>query len=256
MNSTGKLEAVDILLEAENKTAEIGNLSGSVAGDFGIEITNNGGFYENKTDISFTAATKIISSTTTDLSVYKKGNKIVVAGSVSNDTEEEESYTVAADGIAIMDEEYILGYSVEIVEDLVDEAAGTTLTIARNQPYKVSMTDEGFFVLTVDASNNADTAMSVRYDSNRIWAKRLLIADVEDEDGATVVIGSIAGSNLSPATYGVITKTGTGPNQNLVYVTGEGFKITQGGSETFKVQANGTITAETLVIRGTSKLGG
>jgi hypothetical protein len=253
-NSTGLLEAVNIFLQAENKTAEIGNLTSSVAGDFGFEITNNGGYYLDKTDISFTEATKTISSTTTDLSVYKKGNKIVVAGSVSNDTEEEESYTVAADGIAIMDEEDIVGYSVEIVEDLVDEAAGTTLTIARNQPYKVSMTDEGFFVLTVDALTQNDTAMSVRYDSNRIFAKRMLIADVEDEEGASVVIGTIAGNQAlnTNDTYGIITKSG----DNIVYMTGEGFKIVQDGDETFKVQANGTITAETLVIRGTSKLGG
>jgi hypothetical protein len=240
-NSTGLLEAVNIFLQAENKTAEIGNLTSSLAGDFGFEITNNGGYYLNKTDISFTAATKIISSTTTDLSVYKKGNKIVVTNSLNNNG----TFTAAENGTAT---------SLEVEETLVDEAAGTTLTIARSQPYKVSMTDEGFFVLSVDALNTADTAMSVRYDSNRIWAKRLLIADVEDEEGATVVIGTIAGNASlgTNSTYGVITKTG----DNIVYMTGEGFKIVQDGEETFKVQADGTVTAETLVIRGTSTLGG
>jgi hypothetical protein len=241
MNSTGRLEAVDIYLESGNKKAEIGNLTGSLAGDFGFEITNNGGYYLNKTDISFTAATKIISSTTTDLSVYKKGNKIVVTNSLNNNG----TFTAAENGTAT---------SLEVEETLVDEVAGTTLTIARSQPYKVSMTDEGFFVLSVDALNTADTAMSVRYDSNRIWAKRLLIADVEDEEGATVVIGTIAGNASlgTNSTYGIITKTG----DNIVYMTGEGFKIVQDGQETFKVQANGTVTAETLVIRGDSTLGG
>jgi hypothetical protein len=245
-NSTGLLEAVNIFLQAENKTAEIGNLTSSLAGDFGFEITNNGGYYLNKTDISFTAATKIISSTTTDLSVYKKGNKIVVAGSLNNNG----TFTAAENGTAT---------SLEVEETLVDEAAGTTLTIARSQPYKVSMTDEGFFVLSVDALNTADTAMSVRYDSNRIWAKRLLIADVEDEEGATVVIGTIAGNAQfgTNSTYGIITKTvDDDDNENIVYMTGEGFKIVQNNTETFKVQANGTITAETLVIRGDSTLGG
>jgi hypothetical protein len=241
MNSTGRLEAVDIYLESGNKKAEIGNLTSSLAGDFGFEITNNGGYYLNKTDISFTAATKIISSITTDLSVYKKGNKIVVTNSLNNNG----TFTAAENGTAT---------SLEVEETLVDEAAGTTLTIARSQPYKVSMTDEGFFVLSVDALNTADTAMSVRYDSNRIWAKRLLIADIEDEEGATVVIGTIAGNASlgTNSTYGVITKTG----DNIVYMTGEGFKIVQDGQETFKVQTNGTVTAETLVIRGDSTLGG
>ena len=240
-NSTGLLEAVNIFLQAENKTAEIGNLTSSLAGDFGFEITNNGGYYLNKTDISFTAATKTISSTTTNLSVYKKGNKIVVAGSLNNNN----TFTAAENGTTT---------SLEVEETLVDEAAGTTLTIARSQPYKVSMTDEGFFVLSVDALNTADTAMSVRYYSNRIWAKRLLIADVEDEEGATVVIGTIAGNASlgTNSTYGIITKSG----DNTVYMTGEGFKIVQDGDETFKVQADGTITAETLVIRGDSTLGG
>ena len=241
MNSTGRLEAVDIFLQAENKTTEIGNLTGSVAGDFGLEITNNGGYYLNKTDIAFTAATKTISSTTTDLSVYKKGNKIVVTGSVSNNN----IFTAAEDGLL---------NSLEVEEALINESAGTTLTIGRNQPYKVSVTDEGFFILTVNSLEVTDTAMSVRYDSNRIWAKRLLISDVESEEGASVVIGTIAGNTQlnTPATYGVITKSG----DNIAYMTAEGFKIVQDGEETFKVQANGTITAETLVIRGTSTLGG
>jgi hypothetical protein len=253
-NSTGLLEAVNIFLQSGNKTAEIGNLSNSIAGNFGFEITNNGGFYLDKTDISFTAVTKTISSTITDLSVYKKGNKIVVAGSVSNDTEEEEAYTVAADGIAIMSGGSIVGYSLQVVENLVDEAAGAELTISRAQPFKVSVTDDGFFITTVQATSAADKAMSVEYDSNRIFAKRLLIADVEDEETAAVVIGSIAASSNfnNGETYGVIVSSGG----NKVYMTGEGFKIVQGVNETFKVNEDGTITARRLAIRNDSRLGG
>ncbi len=240
-NSTGRLEAVDIYLESGNKTAEIGNLTSSIAGDFGFEITNNSGYYIDKTDIAFTASTKTISSSTTDLSVYKKGNKITVSDSVSNDG----NYTVASNGTST---------SLVVVETLVNESAGATLNLTRAQPYKVSVTDEGFFILTVDSLSVADKAMSVEYDSNRVWAKRLLISDLEDEETASVVIGTIAASTNfdTSATYGVITKSG----DNTVYMTGQGFKIVQDGDITFKVETNGTITAETLIIRGTSTLGG
>jgi hypothetical protein len=262
-NSTGQLNAVDIFLKAGEKTAEIGNLTGSLAGDFGLEITNNGGYYLDKTDISFSESTKRISSITTDLSVYKKGNKISVTDSLDNNG----VFTVASDGVTILDiEENILGYYVEVEEDLTDEIAGTELSIARAKPFKVSVTDEGFYILTVDSLEETDTAMSVRYDNNRIWAKRLLIADLEDEGGASVVIGTIAANDIleTPATYGVIAKTTKTveiegqqvERTNVTYMTAEGFKIVQNGQITFIVNPEGNITAKTLFIEGNSRLAG
>jgi hypothetical protein len=262
-NQTGQLSAVNIYLQAGSKTAEIGNLTSSLAGDFGFEVTNNGGYFLEKDDISFSATTKRISSVTTDLSVYKKGNTIVVANSTSND----DTYTVASDGVTILDiSENILGYYVEVEEDLIDEAAGSIINVTRTQPYKVSVTDEGFFILTVNGIDAADTAMSVRYDNNRIWAKRMLISDIESEEGASVVIGTIAANdNLeTPETYGIIaksTKTVEIEGQqvqriNTTYLTSEGFKIVQNGNITFIVNPEGNITAETLYIKGNSRLAG
>jgi hypothetical protein len=262
-NSTGQLNAVDIFLKAGEKTAEIGNLTGSLAGDFGLEITNNGGFYLDKTDISFNSTTKRISSTATDLSVYKKGNKISVTDSLNNNG----VFTVKFDGVTVLDiEENILGYYVEVEEDLTNESAGAQLNIQRTKPFKVSVTDEGFYILTVDSLEDTDTAMSVRYDNNRIWAKRLLIADVEDEEGATVVIGTIAANDIleTPETYGIIAKNTTTveiegqqvERTNITYMTAEGFKIVQNGQITFIVNPEGNITAKTLFIEGNSRLAG
>jgi hypothetical protein len=262
-NSTGQLNAVDIFLKAGEKTAEIGNLKSSLAGDFGFEITNNGGYYLDKTDISFNSTTKRISSTATDLSVYKKGNKISVADSLNNNG----IFTVKFDGVTVLDiEENILGYYVEVEEDLTDESAGAQLNIQRTKPFKVSVTDEGFYILTVDSLDDTDTAMSVRYDNNRIWAKRLLIADVEDEEGATVVIGTIAANDIlqTSETYGIIAKNTTTveiegqqvERTNTTYMTAEGFKIVQNGQITFIVNPEGNITAKTLFIEGNSRLAG
>jgi hypothetical protein len=244
LENSGVLSAVDINLESDDgrKTIRIGNLINqelvSTAGYYGFEITNKFGYYLNVTDLAFNGATKKITSTTTDLSVYLPGNRLRVrtpSGSPISTT-----YTVASVQSA---------NELTVVQDIFTQAAGTAVDLTTAEPYKVSVTEEGFFVTTVNANNPTDYALAIDYNSNRIWAKRLLISDTEDENDSSVLVGQISSSQ-----YGVVTKYGI----NRAYVTSEGFKLTRmdGTNENsvFSVNTLGQVFATTLQVSGESKL--
>lgn len=244
LENSGVLSAVDINLESDDgrKTIRIGNLINqelvSTAGYYGFEITNRFGYYLNVTDLAFNGATKKITSTTTDLSVYLPGNRLRVrtpSGSPISTT-----YTVAS----------VQGANeLTVVQDIFTQAAGTAVDLTTAEPYKVSVTEEGFFITTVNALDSEDYALGIDYNSNRIWAKRLLISDTEDENDSSVLVGQISSSQ-----YGVVTKYGI----NRAYVTSEGFKLTRmdGTNENpvFSVDTTGKVFATTLQVSGESKL--
>ncbi len=87
------------------------------------------------TDIAFTASTKTISSTSTDLSVYSDGDTIRIENSTSNDGH----YTVT--GIPSTN-------SLVVTEDLIDESAGANITVDK------VITKPGVFYINVVSAGN------------------------------------------------------------------------------------------------------
>jgi hypothetical protein len=271
LNNQGVLTAVNIRLENDesNQLIEIGNLSNSPAGDYGLEVTNQSGYYTDLNEVSFSAADNSINHTYDQsvldfATVYIPGNIIIIAGAVNN----------ANNGPHIIDS--IPAYNKLIISNdstLVTASVGPDISISRNNPYKVSVTESGFFISTVNATDQEDIALGIDYNSNVIWGKRLVISDLAPTLDSNVG-GTLVGSWLERdendnvfTTYGTRvvqsytdTEDGNATKYNTIRMTGRGFSIRQAGSaanlgnETFKVETDGTISAKTLRISGASKL--
>ena len=90
----------------------------SVGGTYAAALwvgTNSNDFALTGTDLAFTAATSTISSTTSDLSVFKNGESITISGSGSNDG----TYTVNG----VPSENALI-----VSQALADESAGASVT--------------------------------------------------------------------------------------------------------------------------------
>lgn len=111
------------------------------------------------TDIAFTSASKTISSTSTDLSVYSDGDTIRIQNSSLNDGH----YTVSGNPTAT---------SLVVIEDLVDEGALANITIDKviTKPgvYYVNIVSAGNdsyfedFRLIIDVYSSVDTYLRVK----------------------------------------------------------------------------------------------
>ena len=166
--------------------------------------------YEDKgvdsvTDIAFTSATKTISSTTTDLSIYTAGNIITVSGSTSNDG----TYTVASSTAT----------TVVVTEALVDEVAGDVISIIRLKLY---------------------TMFSSANDANAVWQT----GELPDE-GITIrkfyrkvnLIGELGTSNKVTVIIDGTPKLEISDRKEFFLPTGS-----HGYSIQFKIETNGELT--------------
>jgi hypothetical protein len=140
-----------------------------------------------------------------------------------------------------------------------------------NIPYQVTVSEEGFFITTVSATSGTDRALAVQYDYDRIWAKRLVISDLLPEDStlqteeqalleASTLIGRLSSTEHGVRVVQEITET---DKFNIIKMTTEGFAIYQNEetlsgltNPTFQVEIDGSISATSLKISGTSELGG
>lgn len=122
------------------------------------EVVIESEFQTTASDVSFTSSTNTISSTTINLAAYASGDTIRISGSNNNDGQ----YTVLGTPTA---------NALVVEEDLVDEAAGATVTTDKNvtKPgvYFVNIVSSGndFFFedfrLVIDVYSNIDTYMRV-----------------------------------------------------------------------------------------------
>ena len=173
-------------------------------------------------------------------------------------------------------------YSIRIgdlISDGIQSIAGNYGLIVQNDtaeaavPYQVIVSEEGFFITTIDGVNMADKALAVQYDYDRIWAKRLVISDLLPEDSSNqteeqaLLEASTLIGRLSPTEHGVRViesyDDGGVDKFNIIKMSTEGFAIYQNKSTitsptnpTFEVLTDGSISATSLKISGTSELGG
>ena len=142
-----------------------------------------------------------------------------------------------------------------------------------NIPYQVVVSEEGFFITTVSATNAADKALAVQYDYDRIWAKRMVISDIlpdgtpGSEDQALLNASTLIG-RLTSTENGVRVvqsyEEGSVDKYNIIKMSTEGFAIYQNEESistplnppTFQVLTDGSISATSLKISGDSRLGG
>jgi hypothetical protein len=174
-------------------------------------------------------------------------------------------------------------YSIRIgdlITDSIQNIAGnyglsvqnsTAIQNPNNIPYQVTVSEDGFFITTVSATSGTDRALAVQYDYDRIWAKRLVISDLLPEDStlqteeqalleASTLIGRLSSTEHGVRVVQEITET---DKFNIIKMTTEGFAIYQNEetlsgltNPTFQVEIDGSISATSLKITGTSELGG
>lgn len=135
------------------------------------------------------------------------------------------------------------------------------------------MSEEGFFITTIAATDAQDKALAVQYDYDRIWAKRLVISDILPDDTtvgteeqallqASTLIGTISSTEHGVRVIESYDDAGT-EKFNIIKMTTDGFAIFQNKATissltdpTFQVLTDGSISATSLSISGTSELGG
>lgn len=126
---------------------------------------------EDSTDISFNSATKTISSTSSDLSIFDSGDTIRVIGSTSNDG----LYTVVSSTAT----------TVVVEETLVTESAGATITIPSDAPPVLLESDSDQILENIGFYN-------CHYEGDNNWAEAIFYFD-----GVDITSFVVKGAHLS-----------------------------------------------------------